>query len=183
MKLNFLDRLPERFYDPDAIYGIMFDNGCDASEDHGTFRIAAFLWVIDGIFFRKRARLTRFYLWRWQMFNAGLVEGTGLLIYLTMVPFFLNLLLPMGVSVAWWITTCFVAPCSFLAKYILYDRWLFKKHDLSFLEEEEEISNTELHQYSKKQTARILRNLRKLGFVGDKTIKSILAEIEEEEDK
>lgn len=71
------------------------------------------------------------------MFNAALVEGTGMIVYLLMVPFFLKMLLPMGVTTAWWITTLFVAPCSFLSKYILYDRWLFKKSKYRKLEDEE----------------------------------------------
>lgn len=133
MKFNFWTKFPERCYDPDAVAGIMMDNGADPL-DSGTLKIGMFLWFIDGILFKKRAKLTRLYLWRWKMFNAALVEGTGMLVYLLMVPFFLRMLLPMGITIAWWITTIFVAPCSFLSKYILYDRWLFKKPDLSYLD-------------------------------------------------
>ena len=127
MKFSIWSILPERFFDPDRIYGLMINFSADPMWDTGTFRIASFLAVIDGVF--GKTFLTRFYLRRWKMFNASLVEGTGMVIYLAMVPFFLKMFLPWGVTIAWWITTVVVAPCSFLAKYIFYDRWLFKKVD------------------------------------------------------
>ena len=129
--------LPDRFFDPDAIYGMMIDRRADPAEDAGTFRVASFLYFIDMLIFR-RTRFTRFYLWRWKLWNSALVEGTGIIIYYLGVPICLNMLfVQLPFAWAWFLTSLFITPISFLTKFMIYNRWLFKKPDLSYLEEED----------------------------------------------
>jgi len=127
--------LPERFYDPDRIQGMMIDRECDPTEDAGTFRLASFAFFIDMLIF-KIPMFTRFYLWRWKLWNSAIVEGTGIIIYFFGVPFCLNTLFgQLPFWWAWFFTSLFITPISFLTKFLIYNRWLFKKHDLSYLEE------------------------------------------------
>jgi len=95
--------------------------------DVATKKISTFLLAIDRLLFKKLF-LSDIYLNRCKLFNACLVEGTGMIIYYALVPNLLNILLPrLGMFFAWNITTAIVIPFSFGTKYVIYDRWLFKE--------------------------------------------------------
>lgn len=88
-------------------------------KDNMTERIYFFLQKIDTDVMKfKSPRISQLYLWRPNMWNAALVEGTGWVIYSTILflvygSLWLSILLPM--------------PLSFFTKYLIYNRWLFKK--------------------------------------------------------
>ena len=126
--------LPDRFYDPDRITGMMLDRMADPT-DIGIHRLASFAYFIDMLIWRK-TMFTRLYLWRWKMWNSAIVEGTGIIIYFFGVPFCLNTLFgQLPFWWAWFFTSVFITPISFLTKFVIYNRWLFKKPDLGYLEE------------------------------------------------
>lgn len=63
----------------------------------------------------------KFYLKFFQMFNAGVVEGVGILIYYTFLPLFL------AMSGNAYLAITLTIPISFFCKFVLYKMWMFKK--------------------------------------------------------
>jgi L-lactate permease len=64
-------------------------------------------------------KLTNLYLWRYQLWNAALIEGTGLTIYYVILTVFgssMPLILALGVCSA----------VSFFVKFMMYKLWMFK---------------------------------------------------------
>lgn len=88
--------------------------------DRNTKLIAKLLSKIDFMLW-STPRLARMYLWRVQLFNAALVEGTGIMIYYAMLPLF-NIMFG-NIYIALTLTI----PISFFCKFILYAGWMFKK--------------------------------------------------------
>lgn len=91
-------------------------------------RIYLFLRRMDRDIFRfKSSQISRLYLWKANMWNALLVEGTGWIIYSTILFFVYGNL---------WFSVLLPAPLSFITKYLIYDRWLFRKNTLKGSEQE-----------------------------------------------
>lgn len=83
-----------------------------------TEKICAVLDALDKRVLKSDSpKLVRLYLLRPNMWNAALVEGTGWTIYSIILSFtHTNLLLSLVLPV----------PLSFMSKYFIYNRWLFK---------------------------------------------------------
>lgn len=92
------------------------------SKELMTMRIYLFLKRIDNrILKSKSLQISRLYLWKPNMWNALLVEGTGWMIYSTI------LFLVYGNL---WFSVLLPAPLSFITKYLIYNKWLFRKNSL-----------------------------------------------------
>ena len=94
--------------------------------DKATMRISAMFTLVDGTLFKKPV-FSMLYEKHWRLFNSGIVEGTGVLIYYILVPLLLQIFSPVaGWDIAWFLATAIVVPVSFFSKYFIYNRWLFK---------------------------------------------------------
>lgn len=81
--------------------------------DRGTVFIATMIGLLS-------FGLAKFYLRFYQMWNAAVVEGFGVLIYYVFLPLF-------QVAAPLIIALLMCAGISFFAKFVLYKLWLFKK--------------------------------------------------------
>ena len=94
--------------------------------DRATMKISAFFVLMDGLLFKK-PMVSVLYDRHWKLFNSAVVEGTGVIIYYLLVPLALQFFSTLvAFNLAWFFTTCFIVPVSFLTKYAIYNRWLFK---------------------------------------------------------
>lgn len=76
--------------------------------------------LIARIIGRMNFSMAKLYLWRFQLFNAGIVEGVGLIMYYALLPLFL------AMSGNVYLAITLTVPISFFSKFLIYKVWLFK---------------------------------------------------------
>jgi len=80
-------------------------------------------------FMWKRDKLCKLYLWNPKLWNSAIVEGTGVLIYLAFSPLFQLWFILTVRNIVWSniLANIFCIPISFLTKFMIYNKWLFKR--------------------------------------------------------
>jgi len=85
--------------------------------------------LIARIIGRVNFSMAKLYLWRFQLFNAGIVEGVGLAMYYAFLPLFL------AMSGNAYLAITLTVPISFFSKFVLYKTWLFRKVGVEKIEQ------------------------------------------------